>query len=109
MTTKTLSFAEAVRRVFGNRLVLCNNISSIDDSIWDNIECGSLYDSEDEIKDIFQYFITGASNFDIEYAREYFPSMIISYSDKLDNYILLVDHYGTSWDNVDIEYTGENL
>ena len=39
--------------------------------------------------------------------EKYNDELIIAYSEVLDNYVLLVNHFGTSWDYVltDIKYT----
>ena len=89
--------------------ILCNNIVEVDECLYDNIEVGSVYnEEEDYYEDIYQYFIINASSWDIESIKKHYPDeLIIAYSEKLDNYILLVDHFGTSWDYVltDIEWT----
>ena len=89
--------------------ILCNNIVEVDECLYDNIEVGSVYnEEEDYYEDIYQYFIINASSWDIESIKKHYPDeLIIAYSEKLDNYILLVDHFGTSWDYVltDIECT----
>ena len=73
-------------------LVLCNNITEIDNSIWDNL--GEI----DEDLDIHQYFLCNLSGYEREALTEY--GIILSYSNKLDLDILCVEHYGTSWDYV---------
>ena len=89
--------------------ILCNNIENIDESLYDNIEVGSIYDEEeDTYTDIFQYFIINLTEWELEDIKEkYSDELIICYSPKLENYILCVDHFGTSWDYVltDIEWT----
>lgn len=89
--------------------ILCNNIIDIEPYLYDNIEVGEVYNEEgDYYEDIYQYFIIDANNWNIEYIKKYYDNeLIIAYSETLDNYILLVDHFGTSWDYVltDISYT----
>lgn len=92
--------------------ILCNNIPNIDESIFDNVETGTLYEETEDgdiiYNDIYQYYIINANEWDIEYIRKYYnDELIIAYSEKLENYILCVDHFGTSWDYVltDITYT----
>lgn len=89
--------------------ILCNNIVNIDESLYDNVEVGSIYDEEnDYYYDIFQYFIINLSEWELENIKKYYnDELIIAYSEKLENYILMVDHYGTSWDYVltDIKWT----
>lgn len=85
-------------------LVLCNNIAEVDDSIWENVQVGKLYNEEnDEYTEIYQFYLCNLSESDILSLRELTNDnndIIISYSDMLDCYVLMVDHYGTSWDYV---------
>lgn len=105
---------------------LCNNIRDIDPSIWENISVGDLYyyiDTDgnertreeyendetgeiyEEATDIYQYFLCNLSKWDIEELQEIEKenqdnSIILSYSDLLDCDVLMVTHWGTSWDYV---------
>lgn len=92
-----------------NSLILCNEIPEIDDSIWDNCRF-SLYEDEEEETpvDIYQYFITDCSESDVEYLEENFK-LKFTYSDKLDCFILCVDHCGTGWDYVSCPISEELL
>lgn len=82
-------------------LVLCNNITDIDYSIWENVEVGTLYDEENETDiEIYQYFLCNLSEFEINSLKELTGDnndIIISYSEKLDCHVLMVDHLGTNW------------
>lgn len=94
----------------GNSYVLCNNIVTIDPSVIDNARF-SWYCNEDtfydgEQREIYQWFISDASEDDVNYLEETF-GLLFSYSDLLDCYILCVDHYGTSWDYVYCETSNE--
>ena len=94
------SYRTLVDRFIGN-IVLCNNIVDIDRGIFEyrNIEVGTL----DENTDIFQYYLCNVNKWDIETLKELTKDnndIILSYSDKLDCNVLMVDHYGTSWDYV---------
>ena len=85
-----------------NDFILCNDIVNIDDSIYENQRFES-YDEETETDmGIFQYYLTSASESDIEYLEKRF-GLLFSYSDKLDLYVLCVNHYGTAWDYVDCQ------
>ena len=89
-----------------NALILCNNITEIDPSVYDNMRF-ELFDEEDGTqKDIYQWFITDCTDDDVEYLEQTF-GLLFTYSDLLDKYILCVDHFGTSWDYVECETTNE--
>ena len=78
-------------------LVLLNNITEIDCTVYDNFR--SAFDEDTEI---FQWFITDASDDDVEWLEEHF-GLLFTYSELLDKWILCVTHYGTSWDYVMID------
>ena len=106
-----LSYRTAWNRLTcGSALILCNNLPQIDPSIFDNIVLGSVYDEEtDTYEDIFQYYITDLTDSGVEWLGENSDSFIIAYSEALDNYVLMVDHFGTAWDYVlsDVEIVEE--
>lgn len=82
-----------------NSLVLCNNIAEIDESIFENARF-DMYDEEsDSYMDIFQYFITDCSESEVEFLEKNF-GLLFTYSEKLDCFVLCVDHCGTGWDYV---------
>ena len=82
-----------------NNLILCNNITKIDESIWDN------FNFFDENLEIFQYYLCNLNEYEKERLTEF--GIILSYSNKLDLDVLCVEHYGTPWDSVltDVEWT----
>ena len=89
-----------------NAIILCNKITEIDPSVYDNMRF-ELFDEEDGTqKDIYQWFITDCTDDDVEYMEQTF-GLLFTYSDLLDKYILCVDHFGTSWDYVEWETTNE--
>lgn len=89
----------------GNNIVLCNNVPDIDESIWDNFE-GNYFENEgtedERYREIYQWYITDCSQSDVEWLIKNFD-LIFTYSEKLDCYILCVDHCGTSWSYVACE------
>ena len=89
------SYKEAVHWL-NNSYVLCNNIQEVDESIWDNMEFDCYDEETGSYMDIYQWFITDCSQSDVEYLRKHFE-LKFTYSDKLDCYILCVDHFGTLW------------
>ena len=74
-------------------MVLCNNIPSVDYSIWDNMEW-EPEDEDGEYPNIYQYFLVDTDNYWFEIYKDNF---LMSYSDELDVYVLCVTHFGMSW------------
>lgn len=73
-------------------LVLCNNIATIDESIYDNME-GLEEDAE-----IYQFFLCNIDERNKKLLLD--CGFVLSYSDLLDCDVLCVDHFGTAWDYV---------
>lgn len=86
------SYKTIVERFIGD-IVLCNNIVNIDESIFENVRGELGKDVE-----IFQYYLCNIGQWEAEQLEK--MGIITSYSDKLDCDVLLVDHFGTSWDYV---------
>lgn len=86
----------------GNDYVLCNNITSIDPSIYDNARFNF-----DDNTEIFQWYLTDASIFDIKYLENTF-GLLFTYSDVLDLFVLCVNHFGTAWSHVPCEVLSED-
>lgn len=86
-------------------LVLCNNIVNIDNTVFENMQ---NIDVDDDDFEIYQYYLCNLSEFERENLLDYGVSL--SYSELLDCDVLLVDHWGTSWDYVmtDVKWS-ENL
>lgn len=110
LKTGRVSYKRLVDRYVGD-IVLCNNITDVDDEIWDNVDESNLIDEDgDEINDleIYQYYLCNVGEWQKEQLKG--TGVILSYSNVLDCDVLMVQHYGTSWDYVmtDIEWT-ENL
>lgn len=104
MKTVYTTYAKAVDWC-GNSIVLCNNVPEIDQSVWDNFEGNYLENegTEDErYRDIYQWYITDCNQSDVEWLIKNFD-LIFTYSEKLDCYILCVDHFGTGWSYVACE------
>lgn len=121
LKTGYVSYARLCDRIFSD-MILCNNIMEVDDSIIDNLELGDFYDYYDDegneytkeeyendtdgkiyeqARDFYQYFIVNL-NISVDYIKEHYGDCVtLMYSDKLDNYILAVDHFGTSWSYVE--------
>ena len=82
-----------VINMFISDAVLCNEIAKLDDSIFYNVNENYCEETE-----IYQYYLCNLS----EYEQEQLTNcgIILSYSDMLDCDVLMVDHFGTSWDYV---------
>lgn len=80
-------------------LTLCNDIVNIDNSVFENYRFEYYNEETDEYTEIYQYFLTSYSLDDVRFLEKHF-NLLFSYSEKLDLYILCVDHWGTSWDYV---------
>lgn len=85
----------------GNDYVRCNNIVKMDVSIWDNARF-----SLNEDQEIFQWYLTDASEDTVEYLEKTF-GLLFTYSDILDLWVLCVPHFGTSWDYVPCQVFSE--
>ena len=85
-----------------NSLILCNNITEIDEYLWENCD---LCNTDEEF---FQYFLTDCSQDDAERLHQWFGLNLL-YSGKLGLYILCVEHWGTSWDYVPCPVFNQNV
>lgn len=107
-----VSYRRLIDRI-SNSIYLFNKAPQLADYDFDYI-IGNDYDEEnDTYTEIYQYYLIDINrdeDFFKELEQKGLNDLIIAYSEKLENYILLVDHFGTSWDYVltDIEPT-ENL
>lgn len=114
MTTKlnlSTTYNTAVNWLNGS-LILCNEITSVDNSVIENFRFCDYDEETDEYTEIYQYYLTNYSLDDVEFLEEHF-NLLFSYSDKLDLFVLCVEHYGTSWDYVhcytDLESAAKEL
>lgn len=103
LKTGRVSYQRIIKRYIGD-IVLCNNIEELDESVLENAV--NLYNEEtEEYEEIYQYYLCNISEWEKEQLEK--MGIIISYSDMLDCDVLMVDHFGTSWDYVmtDVEWT----
>lgn len=85
-----------------NSLILCNEIPEVDPSVFDNMRFELWTEDEDGYEsetEIYQWFLTDCSDFDVEYLEQHF-GLKFTYSDLLGLYVLCVTHWGTGWDYV---------
>lgn len=87
----------------GCTTILCNNITDIDEELMYNDTIGYECDEEtEEYPEIYQYYITNCSRDLCEFLNEHF-GLMFAYSEVLDVWVLLVNHYGTGWDYVAVD------
>lgn len=92
----------AVTRLINNK-VLVNTVPEIDDSVFSN----ARFDIENT--DVYQWFITDCDNHDVERITSMFEGVLFAYSDKLDSWVLCVDHFGTPWQGVEVEILDDSI
>ena len=104
---KKISYKRLINRI-SNNIWLFNNAPKLSDYDFE-FEIGSDYDEEtEEYIDFYQYYLIDINPYMIEKLQKLkCKDVVIAWSEKLEEYVLMVDHFGTSWDYVltDIEYT----
>lgn len=90
-------YKTAARWLHGD-LILCNDIPEIDPTIWDNMEF-NLEDEDGDCIEIYQWYLTNYTHEEMAFLIRTF-GLLFTYSEKLDLYILCVDHCGTAWEGV---------
>lgn len=105
--TNRISYRRLIERI--GRVWLFNNAPKLSDYDFE-YEVGTDYDEEnDEYIDIYQYYLIEADNYTLEKLREInCKDVIIAWSETLEEYVLMVDHFGTSWDYVMTEFEPTN-
>lgn len=105
--TGYISYKRLIDRI-SNGIWLFNNAPKLSNYDFE-YEVNSDYDEEnEEYIDIFQYYLIDINNYMIEKLNELkCEDIIIAWSETLEEYVLMVDHFGTSWDYVmtNIKYT----
>ena len=105
--TMYTDYATAVNWCHNHR-VICNNIAEIDPSVYDNARFAWYDEETEQDTEIYQWFVTDCSEWDVEFLEEHFPGLLFTYSDLLDCFVLCADHFGTAWVGVPIETTLQN-
>ena len=97
--TNKISYARLIKRI--GDVWLFNKAPELSNYDFE-YELNSDYDEEsDTYIDIYQYYLIDTNDYIIEKLNNIgCKDVIIAYSETLENYILMVDHYGTSWDYV---------
>ena len=102
-----VSYKRLIDRV-SNGVWLFNNAPKLANYDFE-FEIGTDYDEEnEEYKDIYQYYLIDVNRYTLEKLQDLnYNDLIIAWSETLEEYVLMVDHFGTGWDYVltDIEPT----
>lgn len=96
-----VSYKRLIERI-SNRIWLFNKAPELSDYDFE-YELNSDYDEEnDEYIDIYQYYLIDISPWMLEKLQKLkCKDVIIAWSEKLDEYVLMVDHLGTHWSYVE--------
>lgn len=104
---KKISYKRLIDRI-SNNIWLFNNAPKLSEYDFE-FEIGNDYDEETgEFIEFYQYYLIDINPYMIEKLQKLkCKDVVIAWSEKLEEYVLMVDHFGTSWDYVltDIEYT----
>lgn len=104
---KKISYRRLINRI-SNDIWLFNNAPKLSEYDFE-FEIGNDYNEEtDEYTEFYQYYLIDINPYMIEKLQKLkCNDVVIAWSDTLEEYVLMVDHFGTSWDYVltDIEYT----
>ena len=104
--TNRISYRRLVERI--GRVWLFNQAPELAENDFEFV-LNSDYDEENnEYLEIYQYYLIDINSYTLEKLQELkCKDLIIAWSEKLQEYVLFVDHFGTSWDYVmtDIEPT----
>lgn len=92
------NYLTAVDWIQMNR-ILCNNIAEVDPSVYDEMRFDYYDEEEDVYMDIYQWYLTSLSLYDVEFLEKHF-GLHFTYSEMLDLFILCVPHWGTRWSGV---------
>ena len=103
-----ISYRRLIERI--GDVWLFNNALELSDYELDYLVNSDYDEKTEEYIDIYQYYLIDCNDYIIEKLNDIkCKDVIIAYSEKLEQYILLVDHFGTSWDYVltDFEPTSD--
>ena len=101
--TNRISYKRLIDRI--GRVWLFNKAPELSNYDFE-YEAGSDYDEEaDEYEEIYQYYLIETDNYTLQKLNEInCKDIIIAYSETLEEYVLMVTHWGTSWDYVMTEF-----
>lgn len=105
--TNKISYKRLIDRI--GDVWLFNNAPELSENDFE-FEIGSDYDEEnDQYIDIYQYYLININEYCINELREInCKDVIIAWSEKLGNYVLLVPYFGMSWDYIMTDFEPTN-
>lgn len=104
--TGRISYRRLIERI--GDIWLFNNAPELSEYDFEFVLNNEYNEENDEYIDIYQYYLIDINAYTLEKLQELeVKDLIIAWSEKLGEYVLFVDHFGTSWDYVmtDIFYT----
>ena len=90
---------------FYGRVVLCNNVVKVDKELLCTM-CENYLEHNDcsaedfTLPDVTQFLITNLSVGDAEYLLDNVPGIMLGYSEVLDAFIVGIESFGSSWDDI---------
>lgn len=107
--TGRISYRRLIERI-GN-VWLFNKAPELSEYDFEFVLNNEYNEENDEYIDIYQYYLINIDSYTLEKLQKLeVKDLIIAWSEKLNEYVLFVDHLGTSWDYVitDIYYTTDS-
>lgn len=105
--TGCISYRRLIDRI-SNNIFLFNEAPKLSNYDFEFIIGNDYDESTDEYTEIYQYYLIDLCiSENDELLKQLQNELIIAWSETLQNYVLMVDHFGTSWDYVmtNIKYT----
>lgn len=105
--TGCISYRRLIDRI-SNSIFLFNEAPKLSNYDFKFIIGNDYDESTDEYVEIYQYYLIDLRiSENDELLKQLQNELIIAWSETLQNYVLMVDHFGTSWDYVmtNIKYT----
>lgn len=105
--TGCISYRRLIDRI-SNSIFLFNEAPKLSNYDFEFIIGNDYDESIDEYVEIYQYYLIDLCiSENDELLKQLQNELIIAWSETLQNYVLMVDHFGTSWDYVmtNIKYT----
>lgn len=104
--TGKISYRKLIERI--GKIWLFNNAPQLSEYDFEFVLNSDYDEKNNSYIEIYQYYLINIDLYTLEKLQELkIKDLIIAWSEKLNEYVLFVDHFGTSWDYVmtDIYYT----